>query len=87
MPILLIFDAFALLICEKNVANCTLLRCKTFSLKIWVCKIFDKFHVCGLFLLTKNAVSEKGQKNSVTGLLHPFWAMSERKHFFSGTLP
>ena len=22
------------------------LRCKTFSLKIWLCKIFDKFHIC-----------------------------------------
>ena len=45
MPKLLIFDAFTLLICEKTVANYALLRCKTFSLKIWVCKIFDKFHV------------------------------------------
>ena len=46
MPKLLIFDAFTLLICEKNVANCALLRCNTFSLKIWLCKIFDKYHVC-----------------------------------------
>ena len=46
MPKSLIFDAFTLLICEKNVANYALLRCKIFSLKIWVCKIFDKFHVC-----------------------------------------
>ena len=46
MPKLLIFDAFTLLIREKTVANYTLLRCKSFSLKIWVCKIFDKFHVC-----------------------------------------
>ena len=46
MPKLFIFDAFTLLICEKTVANYALLRCKTFSLKIWVCKIFDKFHVC-----------------------------------------
>ena len=45
MPKLLIFDAFTLLICEENVANYALLWCKTFSLKIWVCKIFDKFHV------------------------------------------
>ena len=45
MPKLLIFDAFTLLIREKTVANYALLRCKTFSLKIWVCKIFDKFHV------------------------------------------
>ena len=35
-----------LLIREKTVANYALLKCKTFSLKIWVCKIFDKFHVC-----------------------------------------
>ena len=35
-----------LLICEKNVANYVLLRCKTFSLKIWLCKILDKYHVC-----------------------------------------
>ena len=46
MPKLLIFDAFTLLIPEKTVANYALLRCKTFSLKIWVCKIFDKYHVC-----------------------------------------
>ena len=46
MPKLLIFDAFTLLIREKTVANYALLQCKTFSLKIWVCKIFDKFHVC-----------------------------------------
>ena len=46
MPKLLIFDAFTLLIPEKTVANYALLRCKTFTLKIWVCKIFDKFHVC-----------------------------------------
>ena len=46
MPKLLIIDAFTLLICEKNVANYALLRCKTFSVKIWPCKIFDKFHVC-----------------------------------------
>ena len=45
MPKLLIFDAFTLLIREKNVAIYALLRCKIFSLKIWVCKIFDKFHV------------------------------------------
>ena len=45
MPKLLIFDAFTLLIPEKTVANYTLLQCKTFSSKIWVCKIFDKFHV------------------------------------------
>ena len=32
-------------ICEKNVANYALLRCKTFSLKIWLCKMFDKYHV------------------------------------------
>ena len=46
MTKLLIFDAFTLLIGEKNVANYALLQCKTFSLKIWLCKIFDKFHVC-----------------------------------------
>ena len=45
MPKLFIFDAFTPLIREKTVANYALLRCKTFSLKIWVCKIFDKFHV------------------------------------------
>ena len=42
---LLIFDAFTLLIPEKTVANYALLRCKTFSLKVWVCKFFDKFRV------------------------------------------
>ena len=45
MPKLLIFDAFMLLICEKNVANYALLRCNNFSLKIWLRKIFDKYHV------------------------------------------
>ena len=48
MPKLLIFDAFTLLICKKNVAIYALLRCKIFSLKIWLCKFFDKFHVCSL---------------------------------------
>ena len=46
MTKLLIVDAFTLLIREKNVANYALLRCKTFSLKIWLCKILDKYHVC-----------------------------------------
>ena len=46
MPKLLIFDAFTLLIREKNVANYALLQCKIFSWKIWLCKIFDKYHVC-----------------------------------------
>ena len=50
MPKLLIFDAFTLLIPEKTVANYALLQCKTFSLKIWVCKIFDKFHVCTIII-------------------------------------
>ena len=45
MPKSLIFDAFTLLIRENNDANYTLLRSKTFSLKIWLCKIFDKCHV------------------------------------------
>ena len=53
MPKLFIFDAFTLLIREKTVANYALLRCKTFSLKIWVCKIFDKFHVWGVGGVTK----------------------------------
>ena len=30
---------------RKNVAYYALLRCKTFSLKIWRCKFFDKYHV------------------------------------------
>ena len=47
IPKSLIFDAFTSLICEKKLANYALLRCKTFSLKIWLCKIFDKYHVCG----------------------------------------
>ena len=45
MPKLLKFDTFTLLIRKKNVAIHVLLRCKIFSLKIWLCKIFDKFHV------------------------------------------
>ena len=52
MPKLLIFDAFTLLIREKTVANYALLRCKIFSLKIWLCKFFDKFHVWMLMTLT-----------------------------------
>ena len=40
IPKLLIFDSFTLSICEKNVANYALLWCKTFSVKIWLCKIF-----------------------------------------------
>ena len=32
---------------KKNFAIYALLRCKIFSLKIWLCKIFDKFHVWG----------------------------------------
>ena len=47
MPKRLIFDAFTLLICETNVANYALLRCKIFSLKIWQWRILDKYHVCG----------------------------------------
>ena len=49
MPKLLIFDAFTLLICENKDANYALLQCKTFSLKIWLCKILDKYHVCSKF--------------------------------------
>ena len=49
MPKLLIFDIFTLLIRDKNVTNYALLRCKTFSLKIWLCKILDKYHVCSKF--------------------------------------
>ena len=45
MTKLFIFDAFTLLIWKKNVAIYALLRCQIFSLKIWLCKIFDKFHV------------------------------------------
>ena len=30
---------------RKNVANYALLGCKTFSLKIWLWKILDKYHV------------------------------------------
>ena len=45
------FDAFTLSIREKNVANYALLQCKTFSLKIWLCKIFDKYHVWTLVIL------------------------------------
>ena len=41
------FDAFTLLICKKNVTNYALLRCKACSLKIWLCKVLDKYHVCG----------------------------------------
>ena len=47
MPKLLILDVFTLLIREKNVANYELWRCKIFSLKIWLSKILDKYHVCG----------------------------------------
>ena len=40
-----VFSAFTLLICYKNVTYYSLLRSKTFSLKIWLCKILDKYHV------------------------------------------
>ena len=56
MPKLFIFDAFTLLIRENTVANYALLRCKSFSLKIWVCKFFDKFHVWRYFSLTNQMV-------------------------------
>ena len=48
MPKLLIFDALTLLIPEKTVANYALLQCKTFSLKIWLYKILDKYYVWGV---------------------------------------
>ena len=31
---------------EISLLNYALLRCKTCSLEIWPCKIFDKYHVC-----------------------------------------
>ena len=31
---------------EKMSQKYALLQCKTFSLKIWLCKILDKYHVC-----------------------------------------
>ena len=55
---MIIFEPFTLIIREKTVANCALLRCKTFSLKIWVCKIFDKFHVCHYTLIFLSGRSE-----------------------------
>ena len=45
MPKFLLFDAFMLLILKKNVANYALLLCETYSLKIWLCKILDKYHM------------------------------------------
>ena len=54
------FDAFTRLIREKNYANCALLRCKTFSLKIWLCKIFDKYHVCSQYARYAEITSNKG---------------------------
>ena len=45
MTKLLIFEALMLSIREKNVANYALLQCKTFSLKMCLCKILDKYHV------------------------------------------
>ena len=52
MPKLFIFDAFTLLIREKTVANYGILRCKIVSLKIWLCKIFDTYHVCYFYNIT-----------------------------------
>ena len=72
MPKLFIFDAFTLLIREKTVANYALLRCKTFSLKIWVCKIFDKFHVClqcGQPINRSLSAKMKGKWQGSTGFL------------------
>ena len=31
---------------KKFVANYALFRCTSFSLKIWLCEILDKYHVC-----------------------------------------
>ena len=42
----------------NNVANYAHLRCKIFVLKIWRCKILDKYHVCaqqGRFNLTEHS--------------------------------
>ena len=69
MPKLLIFDVFTLFSCEKNVANYALLRCKTFSLKIWMCKIFDKFHVwCAVMVNMKNTSFEKHGNSLYNGV-------------------
>ena len=45
MPKWLIYDAFTLLINEKDAANYAILQRKTFGLKIWLFKILDKYHV------------------------------------------
>ena len=60
MPKLLIFDAFTLLIRKKNVTIYALLRCKIFSLKIWLCKIFDKFHVWVLCTQSHSVAKRSG---------------------------
>ena len=53
MPKLLIFDAFTLLIREKNVAIYALLQCKIFSLKIRWCNILDKSNIMSLTSLSR----------------------------------
>ena len=38
---------YALISCANNVANCALLRCKIFSVKIRLCKNLDKYQRVG----------------------------------------
>ena len=74
MPNILMFDAFTLLIHEKNVANYALLRCKTFSLKIWLCKNFDKFNVCNT--KTDKRCWPKSGKRQQLAIFYPRWCNS-----------
>ena len=45
----MLIDAFTLLIREKNNENYALSQCKTFSLKIGLCKMLTKYHVWGSY--------------------------------------
>ena len=78
MPKLLIFDAFTLLIREKNVENYALLQCKIFSLKIWQCKILDKYHVW-------TSSGSLNHLQSTCSSLKAFWQIQTYIHgFFAG---
>ena len=51
-----IWCIYAVNVREKNVANYALLWCKIFSLKIWQCKILNKYHICLLCSITTDIV-------------------------------
>ena len=69
-----------LLICEKNDANYALLRCKTFSLKIWLCKICDKYDV---WFSSQGDRGEQVAGQSVKGEYTLIDKVREKYHFLA----